>query len=1359
MAVSKPGYSLACLVVLVAALLGCTLPRAATATSLPAVATAQGLQEAEAPGVAANPLGYSLTPSTTEPYAVCGPPTPGHFGCTSIIVPPGATRKLSPLGPLSEVSPTYEGSGEGGGFSPSDLRSAYKLSETGGSGQTVAIVDAYNDPKAEANLAVYRTKYGLSACTRANGCFKKVNQKGESSENEEASLYPSSKYPVNERTGEIENWGLEISLDLDMVSAVCPECKILLVEAVNNEKNEKKEYNLDIAEDEAATLKATEISNSWNGEERSEETSEDKNFEHSGIPITVASGDSGYGAGYPASSKDVIAVGGTTLQKAEGPRGWSETVWEGSGSGCSTYESKPVWQTDPACAKRTDNDVAAVANPFTPVSIYDSYEASGWTLLGGTSVATPILAGIEAHASEAVRKEGAEAFYRHTLFDVTSGTNGGCGGTYLCTGEEGYDGPTGWGTPDGPLELAAGYHVITQSAIGITPTAATLTGYVNPEGAETTYYFEYGKTTSYGTTVPVPSGNAGSGVIWKGVSQSITGLEREATYHYRLVGHNSSGTLDGKDHTVTTSFWSVSKTPSVGDGTLWGASCTSTDECMAVGQAEGKSLSELWNLLEWKVKTTPNPTGAIQSSLEGVSCWAASACIAVGEYENSSKVDVTLAERWNGTEWSIQSTPNPTGAKQSQLESVSCGSATACTAVGWYINSSGTRMALAERWNGTEWSIQSTPTTSTAGGFERDEVSCASSSACTAVRKYGGIDKNVTVVERWNGTAWSIQTFPTPESGGHTAVEFLFNGVSCPSSTECTAVGVAYYATNEDEPKTLAEHWNGTEWQTQPTPNPSGFNDLRTISCISSTACTAAGQTGNEVVFAERWNGTEWVIQTMPSSPSVGGIGSLEGVSCIEPLQVTCMAVGLAGGVPLVESESIPQRADTEAATEVTETEATLNGTVNPAGQETKYYFEYGPTTSYGSKTSEIGAGSGTSGVKVNHTLTGLTPGTYHFRVVATSSAGPSYGADVTFKAATPTWRITSTPNPSETLHSYLWGVSCRTASECMGVGSYDATGTGERPLAERWNGSEWKVKLPGVPTEATLSELYGVSCGASESCLMVGTYLSKAGVYYALTRLLLLGSWFATSPKEPSGTLDSLLDGASCTAAVSCMTVGWYEPSPGVEIGFSDQLNESLEWTVHATPSPSGAADAYPAAVSCTSQAACTMVGYYKNSSGTKLPFAERWNGTEWNLQSVPSPTGAIRTELKGVSCTSSSACTAVGAYWLSTGGGRPLAERWTGTEWTIQSVPQPSETTSNTLTGVSCASGSTCMATGVSQTTSEIYVPLAEQWNGTGWLAQKPPVDGEGNGGLWGGVSCPEARYCAALGNFGKGFAEIYG
>ncbi|HCI80947.1 MAG TPA: peptidase S8, partial [Ktedonobacter sp.] len=239
-------------------------------------------------------------------------------------------------------------------------------------------------------------------------------------------------------------------LDLDMVSAICPNCHILLVEASSASLT-----NLGAAVNEAAKLGATEISNSYGGGESSSDTSYDTTYyNHPGIAITASAGDSGYGAQYPAASQYVTAVGGTSLTKASNARGWSETVWSGTGSGCSSYDPKPSWQTDSGCSHRTVGDVSAVADPNTGVAVYDSYVyqgASGWLVFGGTSVASPIIASVYALAGNATSVTYGSYSYSHTssLNDVTSGSNGSCGGTYLCTGEPGYDGPTGNGTPNG----------------------------------------------------------------------------------------------------------------------------------------------------------------------------------------------------------------------------------------------------------------------------------------------------------------------------------------------------------------------------------------------------------------------------------------------------------------------------------------------------------------------------------------------------------------------------------------------------------------------------------------------------------------------------------------------------------------------------------------------------------------------------------------------------------------------------------------------------------------------------------------------------------------------------------------------
>jgi hypothetical protein len=294
----------------------------------------------------------------------------------------------------------------------------------------------------------------------------------------------------------------------------------------------------------------------------------------------------------------------------------------------------------------------------------------------------------------------------------------------------------------------------------------------------------------------------------------------------------------------------------------------------------------------WALQSTPNPPGGVGISLDGVSCTSATACTAAGSYGNRSGAGVTLAERWNGTKWAIQPTPNPSGASGSFLFGVSCRSAKACTAAdGYTARSSGIGLTLAERWNGTKWAIQPTPSASAASGSGLFGVSCPSTTACTAVGYYvNDFGDDLTLAEHWNGKKWAIQ--PTRNPSG---VESILDGVSCTSATACTAIG--FYANSSGVEVTLAEHWNGTKWAIQPTPNPSGSQDsnLYGVSCTSAKACTAAGyyysRSDSDLTLAERWNGTKWAIQSTPNR-SGNGIpnGYLEGVSC--PSTTACTAAG-----------------------------------------------------------------------------------------------------------------------------------------------------------------------------------------------------------------------------------------------------------------------------------------------------------------------------------------------------------------------------------------------------------------------------------------------------------------------------------
>jgi subtilase family serine protease len=312
-------------------------------------------------------------------------------------------------------------------YGPPDLQAAYNLpSATKGNGQTVGIVDAFDDPTAESDLAIYRTRFGLSACTTANGCFRKLNQRGH------AKNYPAFN----------SGWAQEESLDLDMASAICPNCHIVLVEGDTNSFR-----SLALSVDTAAAQGANVISNSYGGGE-SGGHGNNQHYRHPGHMITASTGDSGYGPQFPAGSQWVTAVGGTTLNRGGGTRGWTETVWNGSGSGCSAVFPKQSWQKDTGCSNRTIGDVAADANPATGVLVV--YNGNLF-VFGGTSVSSPIIASVYALAGNANALKFASHGYSHTsaLFDITSGSNGNCSPAYLCTGEVGYDGPTGNGTPNG----------------------------------------------------------------------------------------------------------------------------------------------------------------------------------------------------------------------------------------------------------------------------------------------------------------------------------------------------------------------------------------------------------------------------------------------------------------------------------------------------------------------------------------------------------------------------------------------------------------------------------------------------------------------------------------------------------------------------------------------------------------------------------------------------------------------------------------------------------------------------------------------------------------------------------------------
>jgi hypothetical protein len=526
---------------------------AVLASLLPAFAAAgapAGAAQSSLPGLALTGPGFHLHRGarTESDVNVCSYAISARTAhCDLRLRTNAQTQALLPR-PRAAANPAALG--DEGAYDPAYLQSAYNVASAaaahgGGKGRIVAIVDAYDDPNVAADLAHYRSYFGLPACPTgapsgsASGCvFEKVNQNGR------AALYPSTS----------TRWSTEISLDVEMVSAICPSCQILLVEASSSSF-----ADLGAAVDEAVRLGANVVSNSYGGPEFAEETSFSANYyDHPGLAIVASAGDSGYRVAFPAASRDVTAVGGTTLEELTntGSRDGSETAWSETGAGCSSYEAKPSWQTDSGCERRTVADVSADANPETGVWVYDSYNARGWAVYGGTSVAAPIIGSFYALAGLPGGSAIPASFSYSSpdvLYDVTSGSDGSCSPSYLCTAGPGYDGPTGLGSPGGSPSSIAAFTAPAQTSVAAgTPTALTASA-----GNEQVSLSWSPPTTgtppiTYSVLESTTSATSGFAVVETGLTTTtftVQGLTNGSTYYFRVVASNVFG--EGTSATVS----------------------------------------------------------------------------------------------------------------------------------------------------------------------------------------------------------------------------------------------------------------------------------------------------------------------------------------------------------------------------------------------------------------------------------------------------------------------------------------------------------------------------------------------------------------------------------------------------------------------------------------------------------------------------------------------------------------------------------------------------------------------------------------------------------------------------------------
>jgi hypothetical protein len=688
----------------------------------------------------------------------------------------------------------------------------------------------------------------------------------------------------------------------------------------------------------------------------------------------------------------------------------------------------------------------------------------------------------------------------------------------------------------------------------------------------------------------------------------------------------------------------------------------------------------------WSRVPSPNPV-VPTGQLDAVSCSGSSACMAVGTYVDGSGLGASLVERWDGTSWSQIPSTNQPGAAVTDLTGVSCTSATACTAVGWYVDGSGTRHGLAEGWNGTTWSLEAVPDPPGAEGVNLNFVACSSASSCVTVGGYNSSGVEVTLAERWDGRTWTVQSTPNPS--GSQYFSFLA-GVSCTSSTACTAVGGS-------DVGALAERWNGTKWSIQSTPSPGQFPQLYSVSCTSALACIGVGvytdpSTGNALPLAEQWNGTKWSTQSIPS-PTGSQNSFLNGVSCLPT--AACTADGGSDGSTLAEQ---------------------WNG------------------HSWSIKASPTPTGNG--GAQFN----GISCST------ATTCVGVGNGSDASGALITfgegwdgSHWELQATVNPPGDGGAKLQGVSCKSPSACIAVGgtvssSNNSVGT----FAEQWNGTAWSIQPTPNPPAAAGSDLNAVSCTSTSACIAVGATVDNSNNSVGTLAEQWNGTTWTIQPTPAAAGLGSALNAISCSSPNSCTAVGNTATSPLAEHW------DGASWTIQPTPAPANVQNSGFGGVSCTSASSCIAVGGTFDSSGNLAgTFAEQWNGTAWSM--LPTPTASTPGyNMQAISCTSSSNCTGVGQ--TDTG---LLAERWNGTTWTEQSVITPAGTEGNgdTFTGVSCSSPSACTATGVVYPSQQT---ITERWNGSSWIVQNTPAlpgtyDNDNPA-----VSCPTSSACMAVGGY---------
>jgi hypothetical protein len=946
----------------------------------------------------------------------------------------------------------------------------------------------------------------------------------------------------------------------------------------------------------------------------------------------------GAGQGFVPVSQTLTGLEPATTYKyrLSAVNGFGEA--HGSEGTFTTAPVPPVVTIEPA--EFVKKDSATLGGTVNPRGSATSYQVEYGTTTGYGSVA-PV-------GPEAIGSGRTAVKVRQVVTGLGAGTTYHFRVKAFNAAGTSYSSDATFTTPSKPV-------IASQEANFVNTLEPRLKAMINPERATTTYQFEYGTTASYGTKVPVPAGEVGRGSVAEMATQWLKGLARNTTYHYRVVAENEVGVVKGADRTFNTlpackgaeakCLWSLqtaSNPAPANQFELKSVSCYSATFCMAVGKNtyNGRAFVDRWNGSSWSLLS-----GTVVGEMKHLSC-VATGCVTVG---TSGGVAATW---WVGEISGTQgvfpiAAAIPAGATETNLVGVSCLAQSSCTAVGSYRASGGAYHSLVERWNGSGWSLQSAP--DPAEGTAQNamlSVSCIPL-GCITVGEAAGKP----VAATWINGSWALSgpQLPAGAKGGK------LTSVSC-TEISCIAVGESHESVGTE--KALAESYFYPSWTLQSVPAPAGskgFAELSAVSCPSSSACTATGHYASSIsggvplelkTLAESWNGSAWTAQASPNAPGQA-YNALADVSCSSA--AACTAVG-------ADSAGIGQRPESLA--------ERWNGT---------------------------------------------------------------------------TWSTQAVVNPELPIETELKSVSCSSNTQCVGAGK-DLFGEGG--FVEVWNGATWSVAatFPG--------EMRKISCTA-EGCLGVGV---KGGMAEAWVAFQVSGAWAVTAakPPTPAGATESSFSGVSCWAGSACTAVGSYRESSGAYHPLVERWDGST-WTRQAPPDPAeGSAQNAMLAVSCARATFCAAVG-----EAAGKPVAEVWSGGAWTRSpTISMPAGAKGATLVGVSCGSTEGCMAVGDSYEGAGSEKPLAVRWDGVYWQPASAPAPAGAKGfANLTDVSCLSHRACIVGGyyapeVSAGTPASLKTVAESWDGSTWtVLTTPNLAGQTYNSL-AGISCTTSINCTAVG-----------